>query len=873
MKFHSVPFIAVVALVAVPWQACASDDLRATLPNYADSIKPFFQKHCFRCHASDDAEGEMRLDQLPSVITDAQTAETWQEVLDVLNAGEMPPENERQPSREELADVIGALTDGLFETRKRLADKREVTIRRLNRREYANTIHDLLGVPIDTQDLPDDGTVDGFDTIGDAHFMSVAQFDAYLEIGRQALDRALVDGPIPERSISRIEPEQERNAKARASIQASVKEIPEIDERLRGHALSDNDRKNVEKRRASVQENLRRGEAYLAQPASKTGFILDLTQKPFGGQRHDKAWVELPRDGRSVDDLKGQPEAAVGRPIGRYVARFQVGLTCHPEPGNRLYVEFVRTDAFTQQVTYIYPLGTFKVSRTMDDPHVFEVPFENLGETGDLIAVKVSGLNDVPRGRASVVPDSTRIAYVCLDWLEVEGPFLEQWPPAAWTETFFKGVPDNLADKSEYAREIIERFAFRAFRHREPDVEYVDRLHGIYTRHREEGMPFVEAVKESLAIVLASPSFVYLVEQPSADGESRRRLSDLELASRLSYFFWSHPPDEELYLLAEQGRLSSPAVLHQQVERMLNDPKVMTFVEAFTSQWLELPWLDMIVVDRGRYPEFNETLRSSFREETVQFVNHLIQRDLSVTNLIDSDFVVIDDVLASFYGVEIGSGSGFRKVLLPEESPRGGLLGQGSVLTMTGTGDRTSPVERGVFVYSRLLGRPVPPPPPNVPQLEIDGEQELTVRETLNAHIEKAQCASCHRRMDPLGFGLEHFNAIGQWRDRELPLGTSFRGARNRQPADGLEIDATGVMPDGRRRFDGHEQLKSLIMQDSDGLANGVARSMLTYALGRRVGFADGEFVERLQADWKQSGYGMRTLIHAIVQSDEFQTK
>ena len=265
------------------------------------------------------------------------------------------------------------------------------------------------------------------------------------------------------------------------------------------------------------------------------------------------------------------------------------------------------------------------------------------------------------------------------------------------------------------------------------------------------------------------------------------------------------------------------------------------------------------------------------REESIEFFGQLIREGLNAANLVDSDFVMIDSVLADFYSLAEHRGGGFQKVALPESSRRGGLTGQGAILTMTSTGERTSPVERGVFVYERLLGRPVPPPPPNVPQLEISSEKPLTIRETLKVHIEKAQCASCHRRMDPLGFGLEHFDAIGQWRDTEKTYTASTeltaRGRPRRKKPTTRSIDATGVMPDGERNFDGHEQLKSFLLEDQDQMAKGLLKSMLTYALGRRVGFADGNFVDRMQTDWKRESYGMRKLIHTIVQSEEFQSK
>lgn len=825
----------------------------------------------------------MRLDTLSAAVSDEQTAETWQEVLDVLNGGEMPPEDEKQPPVEELAKAIGALTEGLFEARKRLVDSRHVTLRRLNKREYANTIRDLLGVPVDTVGLPADGTVEGFDTIGDAHFMSTVQFEKYLELGRKALDMALVMEPKPERVVERNEPERVSNAKILKTLRDKSKAIEERRAALLDPKLSKEERQRHESRLAKELEGMEGAKGYQSQPAARTGFILDITQPPFGGQAHDKVRAKVPSKlrGRVTELDKADAKPTLGKPVGRYVARFRAGLTCRPESGRRLFVKVFRSDTVNQQISYSFPLGTFEITRTVDDPHVFEIPFENFGETDDHIAIKVSDLNvdanAKPRRGNKQFPDSTKTAYVWVDWLEVEGPFFEQWPPAAWSQTFFNGIPSDAVTEAEYAREVIRRFAFRAFRRRNPSDKYIDKLHAIFTEYRESGSSFVDSVKESLAVVLASPAFVYLVEQPAADEKAHHQLTDLELASRLSYFLWSYPPDAALFALAEKNQLSKPEVLREQVERMLGDPKAKGFIDAFTSQWLDLPWLDMIVVNEGRYPEFNEEVRQSLREECVQFFGSLIDNNLSVTNLIDSDFVMIDDVLASFYELDAGRGAGFRRVALPDDSPRGGLLGQGAILTMTSTGERTSPVERGVFVYERLLGRSVPPPPPNVPQLEISSEKPLTVRETLNAHIAKAQCASCHRRMDPLGFALEHFDAIGKWRDKErifmASTETTLRGRPRRSKSQTRELDATGVMPDGKRRFDGHEQLKQHLRRDADSLASGLVRSMLTYALGRRVGFADGDFVEAMQSDWKKDDYRMRSLIHAIVASEEFQSK
>lgn len=858
------------------WISIATS-LQATAADYDAVLQPFFESHCVKCHGPDKAKSGVRLDELPRHIDDDYAAEEWQEVLDVLNGAEMPPEDEPQPSTEEMAAAIEVMTDELFQARKRLVDPKSVTIRRLNKREYANTIRDLLGVPVDTASLPADGTLDGFDTVGDAHFMSVPQFERYLELARVSLDRALVNGPRPEKLIERTEPET-RNRKVKDSLRGKEDELASWEAILADPDSAADEKKHAETRLKKGMDTFLRSKGYVEQPGAETGFILDITQSPFGGQAHDKVYMGLPkpRSGPGNQNAESKP-AKLGNPIGHYVARFRAGLTCAPTEGERLMVEVTRSDTFNMQVSYRHSLATFEITKTMDDPHIFEVAFENLGELEDKIAVGVGKLNEFQYGRTKptrrgnfVFPDSTQTPYVWVDWLEVEGPFLDEWPPAAWQTTFFRGDTVSEAEESSYAREIIARFAKRAFRGREANPEFLSRLLGIYGDYRATGSSFVDSVKEALAVVLSSPSFVYLIEPSQSD--DKRPLTDLELASRLSYFLWSHPPDSELQTLAEAGKLSQPEVLATQVERLLNDPKADQFTHAFISQWLELDWLDMIVISKT-FSEFNETLRSSMRAEPIEMFRELIREDISLTNFIDSEFIMADGVLSRFYGLnaEGPNNGGFQKISLPNDSPRGGLLGTGAVLTMTGTGERTSPVERGVFVYHRMLGKEISPPPPNVPQLVVEDGTELTVRQLLEAHTNQAQCASCHRRMDPLGFGLEHFDAIGRWRDGEQQMTDNDRPRRGTKGL--LPLDAKGVMPDRKREFDGHEELKAYLMEDQDQMATGFLQSILTYALGRRVGFSDSQIVDQLQAEWKHDGYTMRKLIHAIVKSEPFQTK
>jgi len=829
-----------------------TDFQKPAFAEYDSKIKPFFKKYCIRCHNLKKTEGDMRLDQVSSKITNSHEAEHWQEVLDVLNASEMPPEKQKQPNVNELADVIDSLTNGLFAARKRLVDSNHVTMRRLNRREYQNTIQSLLGVTIDTTSLPVDGKRDGFDTVGDAQYMSVIEFEKYLELGRISLDRALVSGDRPESKTVHLEAEDEVNEKAQRLIKRMAANIRQMDEKLKATNRKD-ETENYNRLRRKYIGMTKQTETYLKVPFTKTGVVLGI-----GEERFTVTLLAVKdQTGKSSNPKARRSRNPLPNYSGYYVARFKVGLTCKPNPNKSYFLESELTDTFSMQKSYTVPLGAFKVTALHTNPQIIEIPFYRSGEKQELLALSLSELNIVP-GTSKRELRNTRYdpkkALFWIDSVEIEGPIFDQWPPTAFTNIFFKGIPQKSSSETAYAREIIERFTFKAFRHKSPDPEYLQKIHSLYLGYRKDGMSFTNAIKESLSIILASPSFVFIVEDQTTDQKGHRDLTDLELATRLSYFLWSSPPDKELYSLAEQGHLSLPSVLKTQVERMLDDPKSKQFITAFTSQWLELEWLDMIVVDTdNRFPEFNETLRRSYREETIAFMSELIKSDLSVTNMIDSDFVMIDDVLAKFYGINVKSEVGFRKVSLPKDSPRGGLLGQASILTMTSTGERTSPVERGVFIYSKLLGSSIPPPPPNVPQLVISSESKLTVRQTLEEHVKKAQCASCHRKMDPLGYALEYFDAIGNWRKQEAGSSTE-KGKRGNAI---ISLDASGVMPDGKRSFDGHEALKKHLLADQDKLAAGLSKAMLTYALGRRVGFSDGIFVEQFIGVWKKDGYGM----------------
>jgi len=413
--------------------------------------------------------------------------------------------------------------------------------------------------------------------------------------------------------------------------------------------------------------------------------------------------------------------------------------------------------------------------------------------------------------------------------------------------------PDDMA----CARKILTTLASRAYRRPATRAE-VDRLVHYVQLARKQGDPFERGIQLALEAVLVSPNFLFRVELDPRAGRpgSIRPLNDYELASRLSYFLWCSMPDDNLFALAAKRTLHQPAVLEAQARRMLKDPKAHALVENFADQWLTLRLLGNFRPDRQRFPAFNEALRSDMLQETNLFFENIIREDRSVLDLLDAKYTFLNERLARHYGIEGVTGEQFRKVALTKPE-RGGLLTQASILTVTSNPTRTSPVKRGKWVLEEILGTPPPPPPPNVPEL-IGDEQKLTgtLRQKMEQHRKDPMCASCHARMDPLGFGLENYDAIGAWRakDGDFP------------------VDASGELPDGRK-FNGPAGLKSILMAQKDGFVHNLAQQMLTFALGRGMESTDRCAVDTIAKDMRKKGYKFSALVSEIVTSEPFRLR
>ena len=469
---------------------------------------------------------------------------------------------------------------------------------------------------------------------------------------------------------------------------------------------------------------------------------------------------------------------------------------------------------------------------------------------------------------------------LAIDWIDIEGPLNEMWPPASHRR-LFGDLPQGPAPSYNYrdrvevistqpladADRILRQFARRAFRRSVTDADLKPYL-ALFTAKLAEQRTFEQSIRTALGAILIAPDFLFLREPPG-------KLDDFALASRLSYFLWSTLPDEELLTLAEQHQLTQPATLHAQVERLLNHPRAAAFTENFTGQWLGLRDIDFTVPSHILYPEFDDMLKVSMVRETELFFTEILRHDLSLTHFIASDFSLLNGRLARHYDIPGVSGWEFRKVMLPPASHRGGLLTMASVLKVTANGTTTSPVLRGAWVLDRLLGTPPPKPPESVGTLEPDTRGTKTIREQLAKHRQLDSCASCHVKMDPPGFALESFDVIGGWREFYRTSGNGkpvTLNGRKMPYLHGPKVDPSDKLSDGRA-FRDSDDLKQLLLADPDQLARALTTKLLTYATGHGLEPADQSAVRDLVQQVKGKNYGFRSLIHAVVASGTFQSK
>jgi len=758
-------------------------------------LVPFIKKHCLYCHGPDEQEGDFSFDKIHWAVTDNNVAQDWQDVLDVLNGGEMPPKDEPQPNDQVFKAALASLTADLDLARKRLAQQNgEYTIRRINKREYSNTIKHLFGLNIDASLIPDDVVSENFDTQESDQYFDGPLFDQYLRIGTLIAEEGLKWSARPYEKVTTKRTEAERSSKK---------------------------------------------SPYPDRPKSKEGFYLHASY----------------RDRDNISSTMGND------PRASYRMKIRAGIVDKKEV-TRHYITVRSNDQAVGKPTNLR--GVLKVRGTIEKPSIEEIVITRnaLGrEKRQSITLGEPELVGITNPSRWFPIYLRTIGYnndnpsIWIDWTEIEGPLYDS--KSNTFGTLISSSGENLRTK-EKAKELIEKFAFEAFRRVKPDSSYVNKLVSYFNSRLSEGVKYDKAMAETIGIILASPNFLYLEESQQG---SRNQLSQHGFANRLSYFLWSAPPDEQLYKIANSNALSKEDALKKQINLMLNDPKADSFYDGFMSQWLRLDRLADISVNWQDFNSHNDGIKYGTYREPIEFFKVLVRENLNVNKLIDSEFMVVNHQMSNFYGVPSKSSSNdFVKVPLPKGHARGGIITQSAFLTIGSTGDRTSPVIRGTMIMSKLLNNPPPPPPPNVPELGAASKKPISNRQLVERHRAQRVCASCHDRIDPIGFGLENFDSIGVWREHEIVGDKEVR------------IKASSTLASGQK-FNDLTGLQKLLNTQKHKLARNIVESLIAYSIGRQVEFSDKQDVDDIMKRVEQSDYSMQDMIFEVANSKTFRSK
>jgi hypothetical protein len=842
---------------------------------YEKSVVPFFDRHCMECHDEATAKSGLNLKKLGTHFLTEPSAE-WIEIMDAINLGEMPPEGEPRPDAAHAFEVVKWIAAQLTHAEKsaRLAGG-QIPMRRLNRDEFANTVRDLLQLDEAklatlTDDLPGDGKAEGFDRLGVALYFDQTQIEKTIEVASQIAAMAVVDpDERPEQFTTRFESElllKQGGMGVRPASETTRNEFTnergdEVATGVLTHYV-ENDGVRFVQGFGNSNEMGRMGNAALDELILEDGYYrIRIRVGADPGSRGEP--IQL---GLTYNESTPQ-EVGIDLPVSAPLDQQEVVETVaflqrgSPDQKRRLAVRY------NNIADYIVPTDEARALNKGIRDTIGAI--RDAKKAGDEAKadIKQKELEKIyQRGRAWEGPawqvnpkyNSQQPPQIFIDWLEVEGPLRDDWPPVSHQLVFFDG--DERRDPA-YIREIVARLLPRAYR-RPIEPAEVERVVELIVAKIEAGEDFYAAMRLGLTRLLTSPGFLFLGE-PSAEGS--RSLNDFELATRLSYFLWSTMPDDELFAVAKSGQLSRPENLKSQVSRLLGDAKAHEFIENFAGQWLSVREFGSVMPAENLYRDYDADLEKASKREAYAFFDEILRNDLPITNFLDSDFVTINERLARHYGIDGVAGDEFRRVALKPEHHRGGVFGMAGLMTLLADGTRTLPVRRAAWTLENLFNDPSPPPPPNAGEVQPNTQGEkLTVRERLELHRNEATCASCHEALDPYGLALENYDAIGKWRTQQN--GEGFRA--NRAP----DLVIGGTLPGGRE-FSSLEEFKAALMEDKDDFARAFCERLLTYALGRPVGFSDRETIAQFVEVLQNNEYRIQPLIKAIVASEAFQTK
>lgn len=780
------------------------------------NLNSFIQKYCSDCHDSEMAEGGLDFEKLKYSLTDEGNFAKWESVYDRVLSGEMPPKKKKKrPSIDELKAFDETLSKELY---KFHGQSRGTVLRRLNRQEYENTLNDIFGTNIKIANLlPEDGRSHEFENVGEALGVSMVQLQKYMTAINLVVDSAIEKFAEP---------------------------------------------KGIPKWTKKYQD--------------------DKGSKKFIGD----AW-KLLDDGAIVRFGTGGYPSGMMRGTGAREAGFyKVSVTGYGYQTDKALPFSVGGTSFKEgSEKPIYKYFTFPPNKETT------IEFTTYIEKDYMIQIEPYGISDKDRyhrKKKGLQIDDYKGPGLAIKHVTMEGPLRDEFPSRGH-KLIFDGLkrvelmPGNPKDRKRSwyipkfnvesanpmadASKILNRIAVKAFRNDNPDITPYLKL---FKKELDKGENFEYSLRTAIMAVFCSTDFLYLRENPG-------RLNDYAIAARMSYFLNRTAPDAKLLKLAASGKLKDESTRKAELNRLINNAEFDRFVNDFTNAWLNLRELDFTGPDKNLFPEYDPYLRYSMPLETQAFFKELIKSNLPASNIIKSDFAMLNDRLAEHYGIEGVHHTDIRKVKLPPNSPRGGFLSQAGILKVSANGTNTSPVLRGIWVLERIMGITPPPPPAGVPGVEPDTRGASTLRELLDKHRDSPNCNACHQKIDPLGFALEVFDPVGNYRESFRTMGKGKKIQRivhgkNVRYKEGLAVDASGEFADGRR-FDSFIEFRNHLVKDKEIVAKAITKKLLTFATGRDMGFSDREEIEKLVKRTAKNDYRLRDIVNEIINSKIFLTK
>jgi len=846
-----------LSIFSLPVGLVSSQVPKANLGEFHKDIGPVLEAACVQCHGPKKQKAKFRVDTLDPNLLKGKDVSWWLEVQGVLTNGEMPPpDSDVKLSDADRVKVIDWLADeirGASEVRR--AEGAHSPFRRMTQYEYKYAMQDLLGLPHDfSRDLPPEtSSEDGFKNSSELLQMTSVQFAQYHAQARRALKLAMVHGERPVPVYYGITMKA-ASAKVDATYAAFVEKKKK---QIKNGVITLDDAQKKEANKYGAKQ----GGTHFKNLVTGDGVR---TQWSYGGAKY--AWkpvVERPEIPAVLSDVVVIPANH------KFIIDVGNGL---PDSGTmRVRIRAARASSESDHLPTVrlyfgnQPSNDSRISAnvsnrdlTIDAPpgkprfYHWDVPLTEIPRNAFRATHKLGQLPNPAEFLDLRNTSSTPVALV-IDYVEIIAPVMNEWPPQSHTRILHER---KEGDDQTYAREVLTRFMRHAWRRPVSDAEISQKMR-LFMTLRPQCVDFEEAMVEVLASVLASPKFLYLVREDAERVPANNRMTDFELATRLSFFLWSSLPDVELMRLAAQGKLTDGNVLEQQTRRLLADPKATRFARHFARQWLGMDELDFVKIDPKTYGSLDPLLMESMKEEPVALFSEMLQNNRPVKEFLHADYVLVNDRLARHYGLSNVLGDQFRKVKLPDGIKRGGLLTAAGLLAMNSNGKDSNPLKRGIWLLENLLHDPPPPPPPVVPEIDLADPEilKMTLKQRMEDHRSDPACFSCHSKIDPWGIAFENFDALGQWREKIA----------------GEPVDAASVLFN-KDELHGIKGLKDYLLANRQPqFARAMTHKMSAYALGRPLSFGDRAEVDRITASLRQRGEGLTDLVILIVKSDLFQ--